>query len=395
MPAPLATVPRQEVSRHLPSSPLRIAMIAPPYFTVPPTGYGGVEAMLAELVDALVERGHHVTLIGAGLPGTTAQRFLSTTERPPAERLGEVLPEVTHAARAALLLEACEVDIVHDHTCAGPLLARGRLAPTLVTVHGPVSGVEGQYYRALGDSVRLVAISDAQRSGAPDLAWLATVHNAIGVTTFPFHREKEGFALFLGRFHPDKAPHLAIDAARAAGLPVVLAGKCSEPVERDYFEAEVAPRLGPDTTVFGIADAAAKRDLLARATCLLFPICWDEPFGLVMVEAMACGTPVIALRRGSVPELVVDGRTGVICDSPIELADAIHAARRLDPVDCREHVERHFDVPTMAARYERAYRQVLADIAEPVVPTTSNVDGRLASQPSAEGANGDELPAAS
>ncbi|MGH3887972.1 MAG: glycosyltransferase family 4 protein [Pseudonocardiaceae bacterium] len=344
---------------------LRIAMIATPYFTVPPQGYGGVETVVADLVDPLVDRGHHVTLIGGGWHGTRAQRFLASYEVSPVERYSEPLPEVVHAAYVAHALEECDVDVIHDHTLAGPLLARGRLIPTVVTAHSPVDGYYSGYYRALGDTVRLVAISDAQRAGAPDLPWMATVHHAVRADTFPFRAAKEDFALFLGRFNPDKAPHLAIEAARAAGLPITLAGKCSELGERAYFAQEVEPRLGPDTTVFGVADAAAKRDLFARACCLIFPICWDEPFGLVMIEAMACGTPVVALRRGAVPEIVVSGRTGIIVDHPGELAGAIPQARALDPAACREHVETSFTVQAMAASYEAIYRQALAEIAAP------------------------------
>lgn len=342
---------------------LHIAMVAPPYFPVPPDGYGGVEAVVADLVDALVGRGHRVTLIGAGRHHTRAQQFISTYDAPPAGHLGEPLPEVVHAARVACILDGLAVDVIHDHTLAGPLLARGRLTPTLVTVHGPADGEPGHYYQALGDTVGLVAISDAQRSRAPQLSWLATVHNAIRVDTFPFQSDKEPFALFLGRFHPDKAPHLAIDAARAARLPIVLAGKCTEPVERAYFDEHVAPKLGTDTTLFGVADATAKRDLLARAACLLFPICWEEPFGLVMIEAMACGTPVVGLRRGSAPEVVVDGRTGVLVDDPADLATAIGQARYLDPRHCRQHVAAHFATSVMAAGYEAAYHQALAAAA--------------------------------
>ena len=341
------------------SRPVHVAMIAPPYFDLPPAGYGGVEAVVADLVDALVDRGHRVTLIGAGRHGTKAQRFLATYQQQPADQLGEAMPEVVHAAKVARLLEDLDVDVVHDHTLAGPLLARGRLTPTVVTNHGPATGEFGAYYRALGSTVGLVAISDTQRAWAPELAWTATVHNAIRADTFPFREGKDEFALFLGRFHPDKAPHLAIDAARAAGLPIVLAGKCSEPIERAYFAREVQRRLGPDTTMFGIADAAAKRDLLSRAACLLFPICWDEPFGLVMIEAMACGTPVVALRRGAVPEIVQAGQTGVIVDDPDELTAAIGAARRLDPWVCRKHVEQNFTVEVMAAGYEAVYRRVI------------------------------------
>lgn len=342
------------------AEPLHIAMIAPPWFTVPPHGYGGVENVCADLVDGLVARGHEVTLIGAGPAGTSAGRYAATYADPPSAQLGEPLPEVLHTATVAGILADLDIDLVHDHTLAGPLLARGRHCPTVVTMHGPVTGEAGEYYRALGDTVDLVAISGAQRRAAPDLPWLGTIHNAVDSATFPYRAAKEDLLLFLGRLHPHKAVHLAIDAARRAGLPIVVAGKCSEPVEREYFRAEIEPRLGPDVTIFGSADATEKRDLLSRAAALVFPIQWDEPFGMVMIEAMACGTPVVALRRGSVPEVVVDGLTGVICDDAEELPAAIHAARQLSPADCREHVRTRFDVATMAARYEALYREALA-----------------------------------
>jgi glycosyltransferase involved in cell wall biosynthesis len=345
------------------ADPLRIAMVAPPWFDVPPPAYGGVEAVVADLVDDLAARGHEVTLIGAGQNLTRASRFIPLWPEPPSERLGDPFPEVVHAARVAEVLDDLDADVVHDHTLAGPLLGRGRQVPTIITVHGPVNGEEGEYYRALGDSVRLVAISEAQRAHAPGLSWAATVHNAIRPSTFPFRADKEEFVLFLGRMHPNKGAHLAIDAARAAGLPIVLAGKCSEQVELAYLEQEIKPRLGKDTELFGVADAAAKRDLLSRACAMLFPICWEEPFGLVLIEAMACGTPVVALRRGSVPEIIVNGVTGIICDAPSHLPEAVGQARQLDPAACRAHVAARFNTELMAARYEDAYRRVLADAA--------------------------------
>ena len=339
--------------------PMHIAMIAPPWFTVPPRGYGGVENVCADLVDGLVGRGHQVTLIGAGESGTRADRFVATYPEPPSVRLGEPLPEVLHSATVARILEDLDVDLVHDHTLAGPLQARGRSIPTVVTMHGPVAGEAGEYYRQLGDTIELVAISRAQRRSAPDLPWVGAVHNAVDVESFPFRAVKEEMVLFLGRMHPDKGVHMAIDAARLAGLPIVVAGKCSEPLEQEYFRTHVEPRLGPDVTMFGPADAAQKRDLLSRAAALVFPILWDEPFGMVMIEAMACGTPVVALRRGSVPEVIVDGLTGVLCDAPAELPGAIAAARRLSPTDCREHVRSRFDVATMVTGYEALYRSAI------------------------------------
>ncbi len=347
------------MTRTSPLRPLRIAMIAPPWFTVPPRGYGGVENMCADLVDGLVDRGHEVTLIGAGPSGTRAGRFVATYADPPSARLGEPLPEVLHSATVARILDGLDVDLVHDHTLAGPLQARGRRVPPVVTMHGPVAGEPGEYYRQLGGTVELVAISRAQRRAAPDLSWLGTVHNAVDVESFPFRADKDEMLLFLGRLHPDKGVHLAIDAARSVGLPIVVAGKCSEPIEQEYYRTHIAPRLGPDVTIFGTADAVAKRDLLSRAAALVFPILWDEPFGMVMIEAMACGTPVVAMRRGSVPEVVVDGVTGILCDDPAELPAAIDAARRLSPADSREHVRSRFDADTMVAGYEALYRRAL------------------------------------
>jgi glycosyltransferase involved in cell wall biosynthesis len=339
---------------------LRIAVVAPPWFELPPAGYGGIESVVADLVNQLSDRGHRVLLVGAGRRLTRAARFRATFDAPPAaQRLGTPVPEVIHAARAAVILRTAAVDLVHDHTLAGPLLAYGRTMPTVVTMHGPVVGELGEYYAALGDAIGLVAISAAQRRLNPTLNWVGTVHNAIDVSSFPFRARKDAYLLWLGRFCADKAPHLAIDAARAVHRPIVLAGKCAEPAERSYFAREIAPRLGPGVTYAGEADAVGKRQLLAHARALLFPVQWDEPFGMVMIEAMACGTPVVALRRGSVPEVVADRVTGIIADGPRDLPSAIRAAIRLNPDACRHYTREHFDLPVMAAGYERVYRAVL------------------------------------
>ncbi|MEU4744415.1 glycosyltransferase family 4 protein [Actinosynnema sp. NPDC023658] len=354
-------------SRRATRDRLRVALVAPPYFDVPPKAYGGVEAVVADLADSLVAEGHRVTLLGAGEPGTRA-RFVPVWDRTVPERLGEPFPEVVHAAAVRREVErlaaADGLDVVHDHTLAGPLNAPAFAAMglrTVATVHGPVDTDMRRYYRELGGDVGLVAISDRQRELAPELNWVGTVHNALRLGDWPFRERKEDYALFLGRFHPDKAPHLALDAAHAAGVPLVLAGKCAEPIEKEYFEAEVRPRLTGRDHVFGVADATEKRKLLSAARCLLFPIRWEEPFGMVMIEAMACGTPVVALRAGAVPEVVVDGVTGLVRDHPEELVPALHEVRDLDPAACRAHVAAHFDVDGLGAGYEAVYRRALAD----------------------------------
>jgi glycosyltransferase involved in cell wall biosynthesis len=345
------------------SESLRIGMIAPPWFDIPPAGYGGIEAVVGDLTNCLVARGHDVLLVAAGNNGTDA-RFARTYTEPPSELLGQPAPEVVQAAAAARILAdetraGRPVDLVHDHCLAGPLLARGRDVPTVVTMHGPVEGQLLEYYRELGDTIALVAISDAQRRRAPELPWVGTVHNAIDVASFPYREQKEDMVVWLGRYCQEKAPHLAIDAAREAGLRIVCAGKCSEPSEQAYFNQYVAPRLGPDASHIGTADFATKTELLGRSRCLVFPIQWEEPFGLVMIEAMACGTPVVALRRGSVPEVVVDGVTGFVVDDPAELPEAIRDAKLLDPFDCRRHVEQHFDLKVMTLGYEQVYRSLV------------------------------------
>jgi glycosyltransferase involved in cell wall biosynthesis len=343
-----------------PEQALRIGMIAPPWFAIPPEGYGGTETVVANLVDQLTDRGHDVTLIAAGPPGTRATRHITTYAEPPSEQLGaNPMPEVIHAAEAAEAIEGLDLDLVHDHSLAGPLLARGRALPTLATIHGPALGENGDYFTRLGSTVDLVSISHAQRTDAPHLNWAGTVYNAIDLASFPFQATKERDVLWVGRFSPEKGARQAIEAARAAGRRIVLAGKLNEPAEQEYFDDEVRPLLGHDAEYVGEADAELKRELYARSSCLVFPISWDEPFGMVMVEAMACGTPVIATRRGSVPEVIDDGRTGFVVDDFQDFPAAIARADDLDPRDCRERVAEHFDLPVMGAGYERVYRRVL------------------------------------
>ncbi|MEU0970022.1 glycosyltransferase family 4 protein [Streptomyces sp. NPDC005917] len=341
-----------------PEPPLDIAMIATPWFSLPPLAYGGIEAMCAELVDGLVELGHRVTVIGVGRNGTKG-RFIATDDSPAgAQRLGSSGPEVLHAALAARVLRSLDPDVIHDHSTVGPLQAGQRRAPTVVTAHGPVSGEMGRYYRALGDTVHLVAISRAQQAQAPDIPWRGHVHNALRTARYPFRDRKGNQVLFLGRIAADKGVHLAIDAAREAGLPLTIAGCCTDPAEQPYIEREVRPRVGEDVRWLGEADRRTKLDLLASARCLLFPVQWEEPFGMVMIEAMACGTPVVALRRGAVPEIVEEGVTGFVRDHPAELAEAVRSVDRLDSRACRGRVRRHFDTEQMAAAYAALYQHL-------------------------------------
>ncbi|WP_182885953.1 glycosyltransferase family 4 protein [Microbispora sp. H10885] len=337
---------------------LHIGMVAPPWYDVPPRAYGGIETVVHGLVQGLRRQGHRVTVIGAG---RTVD--LRTYDEPPSARIGDPFPEVVHAAGAARLLRSLDVDVVHDHSLAGPLTAAARLVPTIVTCHNDVGGELGDYYRGLGPDVALVAISAAQRACAPDLNWVGRVHNAVDAAAWPFRERKDDWVLWLGRMSPDKGAHLAVEAARAVGRRILLVGRQAEPGELSYFRRRVSPLLGPDAEYLGEADCALKSELFSRARCLVLPLLWDEPFGMVMIEAMACGTPVVALRRGAVPEIVVDGVTGFVRDTPAELPAAIEAVSALDPHAVRARVDRHFDLRVMVQGYEQVYRKVLAQAA--------------------------------
>lgn len=336
---------------------LRIAMVAPPWFAIPPERYGGIESMVYFLTEGLAQRGHDVTLIAAG-PTSTSVGYRATFDRAPSEQIGDPVLEVVHAARVSDVLDELEPQVVHDHSVASPLLATDHL-PTILTAHGPADGSYRDYYGELSGRIHLVAISEAQRKLAPEVRWFDTVYNAIPVEEYPFQEEKEGFLLFLGRICADKGVDVAIEVARQAGRPLLLAGKCTEPSEKDFFRSEIEPVLGEQVRWLGEVDEETKKELLAGAWCLLFPIQWEEPFGLVMAEAMACGTPVVACPRGAAPELVRHGETGYLCEGTQELARAVEDCARIEPKACRDHVLAAFGVDVMVAGYEAVYRRAI------------------------------------
>ncbi|HEX3732432.1 MAG TPA: glycosyltransferase family 4 protein [Mycobacteriales bacterium] len=354
--------------------PLKIAVIAPPWYEIPPPGYGGVEVVCGTLVDGLVRRGHNVTLIGVGKNGTTGH-FYATNDTPQFAEMSKTTPEVTHIARANEFIESQNFDIVHDHTNAGPLSAGLRTPPTIVTVHRPIAEA-APYYKALGDTIRLVAVSDNQRVPRPDLNWAGTVHNGVPLQQFTFNPEKGGYALWLARFNPEKGPDIAIEMCRKASVPLVLVGKVNEEDEHEYLENTIKPMLGPDVKLVLNADRRSVVELVRNAGCLIHSVRWAEPFGMVMIEAMSCGTPVLGLRRGAVPEVVLDGITGWVRDDPEELAELLPRVGELDRADCREHVRQRFSAGAMAAGYEEVYQSVIAERA-----ITDGASSMLAGRP--------------
>ncbi len=332
---------------------------------MPPPAYGGTETVVSVLTEELVRRGVYVTLCASG-DSTTAAEFFSVFPRSlrPAGLTEDALQySLVHMAKS--LARARDYDLVHVHT--GPpgelAMAMSHLAaaPMLATLHNLLdkqtefiwTHYEGWYN----------AISCQQVTALPRLPrakFAGVVHNAIDVHSFPFQREKDDFALYIGRIVPDKAPHLAIEAARQAGLRLIIAGKMATAEEYDYFETAIKPEIDGVTVEFvGEADAALKRDLYRRARCLLMPLQWDEPFGLVIIEAMACGTPPIVFRRGAAPEIVVDGETGFLVHDVAEMVAAIHRTGEIDPAACRALVQERFSPGALADRYLEVYRAIL------------------------------------
>lgn len=341
---------------------MRIALLAPPWYSVPPRAYGGVELLVAGLADGLVARGHQVQLVAAGPSGTLAQQ--STTLPAIADdRLSDEVTALLHSSMAEDALREFRPDLVSDHTPPGLLAAAHRPFPTVFTVHGPV---EGDYADLLRRSrgVDYIAISESQRRSAPDLPWRDTVHNGIAVRSYPYADRKGDYLFFLGRMHPDKGVLEAIEVAEKAGARLVIAARIHGRHEEQYFEQVVRPRLSSEIEFIGEVGFADKGALLAGAQALLFPLQWEEPYGLVVAEAQACGTPVLSLRRGAIPELVIEGRTGWLREHHLELVADVDRLDDLSPAYCRAHALEHLDIARTVRGYEAAFAATL-DAAAP------------------------------
>jgi glycosyltransferase involved in cell wall biosynthesis len=327
---------------------------------VPPTRYGGIEWIVSLLADGLVERGHEVTLFASGESETKAN-LVAVFHEAPSEFIGQTNYELHHAL--ACLEQAEEFQIVNDHS--GPLaaaLGAGSPTPVVHTVHGPLNRRAGELYEQLdrfAPRVGLISLSMNQRSPLPHLNWIANCPNALDLSLYPVHPHKGDYLLFIGRMSPDKGAHRAVEVAEQLGVPLKLAGKMQELREEEFFDATVRPHLSGEIEYLGEVSHTEKVDLLQNARATLFPIEWAEPFGLVMIESMACGTPVIATRHGAVPEVIDDGRTGVIVEEHTEMPAALERADQIDPMDCRRYVEERFSKERMVADYEAAYTKAL------------------------------------
>ena len=360
-------MPATQLIRPTTSSRLRIALVAPPWLTVPPIGYGGTERVIALLADGLADRGHHVTLFAAAGSDTRADLVTPLSQAPAFINTGRD-DETFHALTA--FLSSDDFDVVHDHTTLGPVFAAIHEGgpPVVHTLHGPWTPGVRRTLGLISDRINLVAISRAQRAANPNVRYAGVVHNGVDLDAHPFCDDKEDFLVFVGRINAEKGPETAVDVARAAGLPLTMLVKRSEPEEWEYWDKVVLPRLDDDITVIEQPPHRLKVELLGRARAALCPINWPEPFGLVLAEALACGTPVITRPLGAAPEIVVHGVNGFLCDTTREMADAVAAAGDLSPRVCRDHAAEHFSAESMVAGYERIFESLVA--SSPAVAST-------------------------
>ena len=332
-------------------------MVAPPWFPVPPTDYGGIESVCALLARGLVERGHDVTMFATGDsdPGVQVKAVVHE-HQPDRLRMPEV--EAHHLAHAVEQIQQGHFDVIHDNsTVYGPLLLQNQRLPVVHTVHGGLEDGDAlAVYERVGDRVHLIAISRAYRDQAPQVNWAGVIPNPVEVRDYPLIEDTDDYVVFMARFSQVKGAEAAIRAAQAAGVRIILAGPVHE-ADRAYFDRCVAPLLDhADVERIDSVGGEEKANLLGHARALLSPVDWEEPFGLAPVEAMACGTPVIAYPRGALRETVVDGETGYLVEDEDALAEAIGKVDALDPARCRQHVEENFSVETVSAMYEEAFK---------------------------------------
>ena len=338
---------------------MKIAQIAPPWIAVPPPGYGGIEWVVALLADELTARGHDVTLFASGGSVTKAKLDSVFDPAPGPTKIGDTYLEVMHAFHA--YERAGEFDVIHDHSGMVGLAIAASVGHNVVhTVHGPLIEDALRWYRMVSGRVDFVAISDSQMKPGPDLSWAGRVYNGIPVERYPFRTDKEDFLLFVGRVNREKGPEVAVDVARRTGARLVMAAAIKEKFEQAYWDENVKPILTGKEEILGEITVDEKADLMARARAVLFPIQWEEPFGLVMAEANACGTPVLAFPRGAVPEVIADGETGFLCADADAMSAAVVRVDEIDPHACRARVEKMFSAQAMTSGYEELYARVLA-----------------------------------
>ncbi len=357
---------------------MRIAQVSPLYESVPPKFYGGTERIVHYLTEELVRQGHEVTLFASGDSRSSA-RLVSGCDR--ALRLEKVAdPFALHILMAEKVLQrSLEFDVIHSHVdyLAFPVVRRRSPVPVLTTLHGRLDLPEHiPLFREYAE-MPLISISDSQREPIPWANWYGTVHHGLPRDLYRHRPRAPGrYLAFLGRICPEKGVEAAISIATRAGLPLRIAAKV-DPADTVYFHTRIEPLLShPLLEFIGEIGESEKQDFLSGALALLFPIDWPEPFGLVMIEAMACGTPIIALRRGSVPELMRNGVTGFVVDNEDEALAALSALDSVGRDGCRRYFEKRFTVERMAREYLAIYKRAAAQGAPGISAAKGRAYGR-------------------
>ena len=342
---------------------MRIAQVAPLWERVPPPAYGGTELVVSLLTDELVRRGHDVTLFASGDSITLAKL---ESAHPRALRLDSSVREygIYELLQLTRVYErADEFDVIHSHLgCASLPFSNLVKTPTVHTLHG-IFTPDNEKMFIHAKAQPFVSISNSQREPRLGLNCLATVYNGIDVSSYTFYPQPQDppYLAFLGRLSPEKGPQLAIAIAQRTGLQLKMAGKI-DPVDQEFFERDIKPHIdGQQIQYLGEANHAQKNALMGNAIATLFPITWREPFGLVMAESMAAGTPVVALELGSTSEVITHGVSGFLCQTVDECVEAIANVPTLSRQACRDHVQARFSVTHMVDGYEQVYQQLIAE----------------------------------
>ncbi|MCL4448489.1 MAG: glycosyltransferase family 4 protein [Actinobacteria bacterium] len=339
---------------------MKIALIAPPWAPIPPSLYGGIELVIDLLARGLQDVGHEVVLFTTGDSTSPVHRRWLLPEAE-GMRLGIAVPEIRHvmAAYEDAYIRSC--DVIHDHTVLGPVYAMGlHNLKVVTTIHGPFNEELTEVYQRVTKRVPLIAISNAQRQDAPGVPVVKVIHHGIEASAFPFGKGDGGYCLFLGRMSPAKGAHTAALVASQAKVPLKMVGKMRETGEIEYFKNQVEPYLSSDIEYLGEVPHEEKVELLANAMATLFPIRWAEPFGMVMLESFACGTPVLAFPYGSAPEVIENGVTGFLCADETDMSERLKKIGILDRTKCREVTENYFSVERMTAEHIELFKELIS-----------------------------------
>lgn len=339
---------------------MKIAQVAPVWERVPPRKYGGIELVVHLLTEELVRRGHDVTLFATGDSITKAKLKSWYHTPPPRTLLGNPVPDLLHTGLA--FHEAGQFDVFHNHTgYTGVVFGSFLNKPVLNTLHGVFTDVNNPFYEVYKKAVFYNSISLEQRKRGPkDLNYIGNVYNAIDIESYPFGKEKKDYFVYLSRISKAKGSDIAVEVALKAGVKLVMAGKIDPGQDTSYYNEKIAPKVDGSQIVFkGEVSEKEKRILFRDAKGFIFPLQWSEPFGLVMIEAMAAGTPVVAFPLGSVPEIIEDGRTGYLVKDINSMVEAVKKIDRLDPAQCRKHVEEKFGIGRMVDEYLKLYGKII------------------------------------